>query len=907
MNSPTPRTKEALAHLGWLRALAMGLARDASVAEDVVQEAYLLSMERPPRRASRLGPWLAKVTRTLARQEARSARARRERESIASELASGSESDEPSEVLERGRRQRRVVEAVMDLPEPYARAVLYHYLDGLSTGDVAQRMGCEAATVRKRLERARAMLRERLDREFGDETGSWALGLLLPLAPSRASAVATGAAGSGALSLLVNGLMGSKAIGLVGLVIVAALVVLNRGGFREEVEVSSAPLVVEQHVLALEETSGEEQRVPYSPVGSARKELAIPMATGEAHTVAIPDDLESGVLLHVRGLTPDGKEISTGRVDCFWSSKSSFPDAARQHHLERPIESPITTIQLPEDAQSVRVCVSHGSFAPSPGVTLDDLRADSIGGLQVGMLQRNVDVPLIARGDGPIPYSLHGDIYLDGALQCPPGLRITVGGRGQAWINTITSRYRFAPLTANPGWLLAVSDFSLPTHAKLNEEVQRTQQVNLELTSGRELLVHAVDASTGTAAVGREVAISLIAEVKQLGGISQRSHRQVATVDAAGNCRFRGIPITGRVSVFQELDDEVGRHVLKSIRLDPDSPHLVQCEVQLGSTETVTTRVFGRLPFPDGAPPSGTCEIRVHSYDGGEELTIPVSPNGSWSVELNSHQYWVLDPMLNGKPHARGKILELKGEAQLGPVQLGWWGEFAFTVHLVDVPLEGQVFLSCTELEGEEPQSFHLTAAGKDLKQVFKLRGPATIEISTGSTGSRSEYGVRQTLRVHPPTEREAIVDLRGSSALSPSLTINGAHPTGEGQLLLISQGSTRAEVTGVQFTIQHGQAAEPQVLAPGKWFYLFRHPEYPGAVLGLLELPPKASGPFPIHWVGSPQPSSGLGQGIRIQSIDGEDVPVLFPAVPHLPWDKDQLTEPQLWIPENMTFELID
>lgn len=48
VNSPIPSTEEALSHLGWVRALALSLARDENAAEDIVQDAMLLSMERPP-------------------------------------------------------------------------------------------------------------------------------------------------------------------------------------------------------------------------------------------------------------------------------------------------------------------------------------------------------------------------------------------------------------------------------------------------------------------------------------------------------------------------------------------------------------------------------------------------------------------------------------------------------------------------------------------------------------------------------------------------------------------------------------------------------------------------------------------------------------------------------------------
>ncbi|NOT30628.1 MAG: RNA polymerase subunit sigma-24, partial [Planctomycetes bacterium] len=56
-----------LAELEWVRALARQLVNDAGLAEDVVQETWILAHERPPRtRAVRgLRRWLARVARSV--------------------------------------------------------------------------------------------------------------------------------------------------------------------------------------------------------------------------------------------------------------------------------------------------------------------------------------------------------------------------------------------------------------------------------------------------------------------------------------------------------------------------------------------------------------------------------------------------------------------------------------------------------------------------------------------------------------------------------------------------------------------------------------------------------------------------------------------------------------------------
>src|SRR5204863_3758818 len=58
----------------------------------------------------------------------------------------------------------RVQRAVEALPSEQRRAVLLHYVDGLACEEIAALLGEPAGTVRVRLHRARARLRDRLAR-----------------------------------------------------------------------------------------------------------------------------------------------------------------------------------------------------------------------------------------------------------------------------------------------------------------------------------------------------------------------------------------------------------------------------------------------------------------------------------------------------------------------------------------------------------------------------------------------------------------------------------------------------------------------------------------------------------------------------------------------------------------------
>lgn len=170
-----PRDAELVANLDWVRRLAWSLARNRDAADDLAQDVARVWLAKRPAHADGPRGWLANVAHKLAHARSQSENARREREK-----RSARPEGESYEVVERIARHKRVVEAVQSLAEPYRSTILYRFLDGLPTSAVAERMHTNEATVRKRIERGLALLRERLGREFGSKTNAWALALLEP-------------------------------------------------------------------------------------------------------------------------------------------------------------------------------------------------------------------------------------------------------------------------------------------------------------------------------------------------------------------------------------------------------------------------------------------------------------------------------------------------------------------------------------------------------------------------------------------------------------------------------------------------------------------------------------------------------------------------------------------------------
>ena len=181
-----------LAQTGWTRALARSLASDAHLADDLVQDAWVAALERPPDLGRPVRGWLASVLRNRWVDLSRGRNRRTERErGAASEEALPSSRD----VVERAEVLRELVGAVLALDEPYRTTVLLRFFEELPQREVARRMQTTTATVNSRLTRALAKLRGRLSR---GGRGSW-LHVLVPLLREPAAP----AAALGALAMKV--------------------------------------------------------------------------------------------------------------------------------------------------------------------------------------------------------------------------------------------------------------------------------------------------------------------------------------------------------------------------------------------------------------------------------------------------------------------------------------------------------------------------------------------------------------------------------------------------------------------------------------------------------------------------------------------------------------------------------
>jgi RNA polymerase sigma-70 factor (ECF subfamily) len=191
-------TVEALlGELTWLRALARRLL-DEHAADDASQATLLTALERRPDLGQGLRPWLTRVLRNLSLRQRRDETRRRRREDAVRRSEAIASTDE---VVVRAAAQRAVVDAVMELAEPYRTTVLLRFFEELPPRAVAERMGVPVDTVHTRLRRALERLRERLDQGHADRA-AWATPLSVWCGADIAAGAGAGSAWSAPLGLL---------------------------------------------------------------------------------------------------------------------------------------------------------------------------------------------------------------------------------------------------------------------------------------------------------------------------------------------------------------------------------------------------------------------------------------------------------------------------------------------------------------------------------------------------------------------------------------------------------------------------------------------------------------------------------------------------------------------------------
>jgi RNA polymerase sigma-70 factor (ECF subfamily) len=142
--------------------LALRIVRDAALAEDAVQEAFLgawrTAASFDPGRG-KASTWLLTLVHRRAVDVVRREERRRADPLDADPQAGGDSTDEAAEVRE---QRRRVQAALAQLPPDQRQALELAYYGGLSQSELAERLGVPLGTVKSRMFVALSRLRELL-------------------------------------------------------------------------------------------------------------------------------------------------------------------------------------------------------------------------------------------------------------------------------------------------------------------------------------------------------------------------------------------------------------------------------------------------------------------------------------------------------------------------------------------------------------------------------------------------------------------------------------------------------------------------------------------------------------------------------------------------------------------------
>jgi RNA polymerase sigma-70 factor (ECF subfamily) len=156
--------------------LARGILRNDSEAEDVVQETYVRAFTHLDsfRGDSSLATWLSRIAMNEALGRLRGQRARAETTSLPQETLEAqiiqfplTAVSDPEKTMAQREIQRAVEHAIDELPEPFRLVFITRVVEGMNVEETAEILDLKPETVKTRLHRARAMLRENVERKIG--------------------------------------------------------------------------------------------------------------------------------------------------------------------------------------------------------------------------------------------------------------------------------------------------------------------------------------------------------------------------------------------------------------------------------------------------------------------------------------------------------------------------------------------------------------------------------------------------------------------------------------------------------------------------------------------------------------------------------------------------------------------
>lgn len=149
---------------------AYHLVHDAEDARDIAQEAFIRvfrSLDRFDFKY-RFYTWLYQIVVNLAIDHLRRRRGAGRSVSLGDVAEIASEDSGPSGRLERAEKRRAVEQVLATLPDKQRALIVLRDVEGLSSKEIADILGCNHATVRWRLHRARVRFRQLWESRHGE-------------------------------------------------------------------------------------------------------------------------------------------------------------------------------------------------------------------------------------------------------------------------------------------------------------------------------------------------------------------------------------------------------------------------------------------------------------------------------------------------------------------------------------------------------------------------------------------------------------------------------------------------------------------------------------------------------------------------------------------------------------------
>lgn len=160
-------------HYRRILAVALGLLRDAGLAEDLCHDAFVRAWEKLATLEGDFAPWVARIAQNLGLNRLRHGATRRR---LGGELEPPAPPPRPEQVAAAREEGRLALSVLRSLRDEQRQVLVLRYLDGLSHAEIAERTGFAPGLVRSYLQNGRRSFRLAWNQRSGGGRAANAVG-----------------------------------------------------------------------------------------------------------------------------------------------------------------------------------------------------------------------------------------------------------------------------------------------------------------------------------------------------------------------------------------------------------------------------------------------------------------------------------------------------------------------------------------------------------------------------------------------------------------------------------------------------------------------------------------------------------------------------------------------------------